>query len=162
MADEIDVAITIYLDRGPGTRILARAHFGPSAGVTDVDFVSRAGLRYVVSAPGFREVRGDLQLPVEGSPMPVHHVTLLPGFEREITLHDARTATPLVGAEVRDASGRTLGVSDRGGRVLITAAEWPETLSIELPGCAPLEWFTGNHWMSYSNRLWLECTQQGR
>jgi hypothetical protein len=155
LPDEDDVAIRVYLEPDERERIVATAAFGPDEGSTEVDFLPHDNLRWLVTAPGYRERRGDLARPQAGEDPPILRVEMERGFRRELVVHDEVTADALAGVAVLDDDGKRLATTGFDGHVVIEGNEWPEWLTLDLEGYEPLRWRARSHWFHYSDRFWM-------
>jgi hypothetical protein len=154
IADELDPAVIIYRQPPDGARIVAVSRFGPSDGVTEVDFRPHGDLRWIVLVPGYEEVRGRSPFPDEEAATPVVEVELRPGFQRELTIRDARSGAPVAGAEIRGPQG-LFERSSSDGSATAVAGSWPELLHVTHPRYAAAEWHAGAYWSEFSGVIWL-------
>jgi hypothetical protein len=155
--DSADPAIIVYRRPGPDGRVHAVARFGPTNGVTEVDFHPHDDLDWFVVAPGYREARGTIDLPEPDGTPTVHRVVLERGFARALTVRDASTGAPLAGAKVVDGGGATLGTTAGDGFVQLLGATWPEgALTVHRDGYAPTEWDPAFYWSHHDGAVWLD------
>lgn len=159
--DSLDPAIILYREPSDRGRILARALFGPSDGVTEVEFVPHDDLRWVVHAPGYQEERGRIEPPIAGAPPPRIEVRMQPGFRREFHIRDANTAAPLGGVAIRRIDGGVLATTGSDGRAIVTAPAWPDLLRFDREGLVPHLWNSAGYWGEFDGAIWLEPRPDG-
>jgi hypothetical protein len=156
LTDEDEVALSVYREPAPGRRVLATLAYGLSEGSSEIQFVPVGDVRWRVTAPGYHEQRGkiDLGKALGAEPLLIR-VALERGFQREVFVLDRSTGEPLEGV-VAIADDLEFGRSDFAGRILLERATWPEWIEFRLSGYEPNRWNPESHWSHHSQRFWME------
>lgn len=156
VGDDLGPAILVHRSADPDGRVHAVARFGPTDGVTEVDFRMHDDLHWFALAPGYREARGSIA-PFDPDGDPPHiRVELEPGFERRVVVRDDATGEPLANARFAASGGALWAVSDAAGHAHLEELSWPDgALQVTCPGYRPLFWEPGNYWNHHDGCVWL-------
>ena len=101
-------------------------------------YTPRDDLRWIARVPHYRTERGNIPAPAQRGEIVEITVPLTRGFRDELRVISAHSGMPIAGAKITDDRGQELGCTDGGGRVTLSADDWPTGLRVEAPGFLPV------------------------
>jgi hypothetical protein len=150
---EGEATVTLYRPTPGGERIVNWASYGGEDGLVNVYYRRHTDTWLAVSMPGYRLRRQPLTLAADGSARQLVRVQLEPGFGDTLVVRGP-DKQPVSGAEFLDGQGNVVGITNLNGRVTIRGEE-SQTLTVQAPGFAPVEWYGGHGSSNSDGTIWL-------